>query len=124
MAKTNESLGVLYASTSLIGQNGFALMKAAVEALLRSVDTIPSPTTLWSMQYEQNPHSISSQLSSVSGIQDHILNFSLPPIDLSFEDAVLDQVKSVWEKLKGDDEGNFLEFENRTPDLDDDEDDV
>ena len=108
---------VLYASTSLAGMSGFELLKAATEALICSVDITPMPVALWSMQYEQSPRPASTIPSSVSGAQDHILNFPPPSLDLAFDDGVLEQVKQMWEKLKGDDTGEFLVFGDRTVDL-------
>jgi hypothetical protein len=40
-------------------------------------------------------------------------------MDLAFDDAVLDNVKSVWEKVTGQDGGEFLVFQDREMYMDD-----
>jgi hypothetical protein len=34
-------------------------------------------------------------------------------MDLAFDDTVLDNVKNVWQKISGDDAGEFLVFQDR-----------
>jgi hypothetical protein len=41
-------------------------------------------------------------------------------MDLAFEDAMFDRVKDVWEKIMGDDAGEFLVFQDREVYDDDD----
>ncbi|KAI8934746.1 hypothetical protein NX059_008434 [Plenodomus lindquistii] len=107
---------VLYASTLLSGTAGSELLKKAVDALLSSVDLSPAPTVLWSVKYEQRPSSGSEPLPS----GDRVLSFPPPSLDLAFDDSVLDNVKDVWQKVLGDDAGEFLLFQDREA-YDDDE---
>lgn len=94
-------------------------MQQAIQALLSSVEATPSPTILWSLQYEQRS-SVDSGTSS-AGTNDHVLNFPPAPLDLAFDDSVLDRVKDVWQKIMGDDAGEFLVFEDREAYVDEDE---
>lgn len=41
-------------------------------------------------------------------------------MDLAFDDSVLDQVKDVWQKITGGNDGEFLVFQDRET-YDDDE---
>jgi hypothetical protein len=50
---------------------------------------------------------------------DNTLCFPPLPMDLAFDDAVLDNVKSVWEKVTGQDGGEFLVFQDRETYMDD-----
>lgn len=113
-----DSSGILYASTSLQGDEGFELLEKGVQALLSSVDLTPSPITLWSVRYRQQP---SSESGSLSNMNDHIVRFPPLSMDLAFDDSILDQVKEVWQKIVGEGaEGEFLVFQDREP-YDDDE---
>lgn len=100
---------ILYASTSLNGKAGSDLLRIAIETLLSSVEVDPAPTVLWSLQYEQRPSSGSELLPS--GAQ--ILSFPPPSLDLAFDDTILEHVKEVWQKLLGDEGGEFLVFQDR-----------
>lgn len=111
---------VLYASTAVNGPAGFSLLSAALDALLESVEVSPTPSVLWSMQYEQQP-SASMSISSVPGTQEHMLYFTPTSLDLAFDDDVLEQVTKVWETLMGQDAGEFMVLEDRSADVDEDE---
>ena len=99
------------------GRDGFALLQKAVDSLLSAHDVSPSPTILWSVEYQQQASSGSETLPTDT---DHIVRFPAPSMDLSFDDAVLDNVKEVWQKIVGDDAGEFLVFQDREV-YDDDE---
>lgn len=114
MANYHE--GVLYASTSLRGQHGFALLDQAIDSLLSAVDVTPVPPVLWSAKYQQQPSSGRDVLPSGPG---NILRFPPPPMDLAFDDALLDNVRNVWEKVAGQDGGDFLVFQDRETYADD-----
>ena len=88
----------------------FGLLKKATDALLASVDVTPAPTKLWSVQYRQ--HASSGSEASLGG-DEHILRLPPPPMDLAFDDVILDNVKEVWQKIVGDDGGEFLVFQDR-----------
>lgn len=109
---------VLYAATSLAGKPGFELLKQAVDTLLSTVDVSPSPIILWSTQYQQRPSSGFEPLPDDGN--GHVVRFPPPPMDMAFDDSVFDQVKEVWQKIVGDDAGDFLVFQDREV-YDDDE---
>lgn len=100
---------VLYASTLLNGTAGSELLQKAVDTLLSCVEVVPLPTVLWSVKYEQQPSSGSETLPS--GV--HVLSFRPPSFDLAFDDSVLENVKDVWQKVLGDEAGEFLVFQDR-----------
>ncbi|KAF2036287.1 rab geranylgeranyl transferase escort protein-like protein [Setomelanomma holmii] len=109
---------ILYCSTSLTGDRGFALLTKAADALLSSVDVSPAPTVLWSAQYQQLP---TSGLESMQEDSSHILKFPPLSLDLAFDDSIFDAVKDMWQKVAGDEAGEFLVFKDREAYDDDDE---
>jgi hypothetical protein len=104
-------IGVLYATTSLSDQNGLDLLQKAVDALLSAIDVTPAPSILWSAKYQQRPSS-GTELLPI-GTDSNTLHFPAPPKDLAFDDGVLDNVKEVWQKIAGEDAGEFLVFQDR-----------
>lgn len=110
-------LGVLYALVSLGSSKGFTLLDQAVDSLLSAMNTTPAPKVLWSAKYQQQPSSGSDVLPCGS---EKIIRFPPPPMDLAFDDGVLDNVKSVWEKVTGQEGGEFLRFQDREAYTDDD----
>ncbi|KAF1999159.1 hypothetical protein P154DRAFT_621208 [Amniculicola lignicola CBS 123094] len=109
---------ILYGFTSLGGEDGAKLVKNAVDTLLSTMDITPSPPILWSIHYEQRAASTGPSISTTN---DHIINFPPPSLDLAFDGAVLESVKSIWKKIMGDDAGEFLVFDDREANIDDDE---
>lgn len=118
---------VLYASVALGNERGFVLLEQAVKLLLRAINTEPTSTILWSLRYKQHtrirPHwqSVSRENPSTSR---QILEFSPSPPDLAFDDSTLDEVKESWQKILGDEAGEFMVFDDREgmgTDLDDNE---
>ncbi|KAF1916800.1 GDP dissociation inhibitor [Ampelomyces quisqualis] len=109
---------ILYASTSLSGTQGFALLTKAVNALLATVDVAPATSVLWSAQYQQRPTSGTDVLPT--GNNDRVLRFPPPSTDPAFDDAMFARVKDVWEKVMDGDAGEFLLFQDREV-YDDDE---
>jgi RAB protein geranylgeranyltransferase component A len=102
--------GLLYASTSLSSEKGRVLLRRAVDALLASVEVSPTPGVLWSAQYRQNASSGSEILPANSK---QVISFPPPSLDLAFDDTILDNVKAVWQKIVGEDGGEFLVFQDR-----------
>lgn len=100
---------ILYASTALSGDEGFDLLQKAVQALLSAVGTTPPPSILWTVKYQQQPSSGSESIS----INDHVLRFPPPALDLAFDDSILDNVKNVWQQIMGEDTSDFLVFQDR-----------
>ncbi|KAJ4380990.1 Rab proteins geranylgeranyltransferase component A [Didymella sp. IMI 355093] len=101
---------LLYASTSLSSEKGCVLLRKAVDALLASVEVSPTPGVLWSAQYQQNASSGSEILPANSK---QVISFPPPSLDLAFDDTILDNVKAVWQKIVGEDGGEFLVFQDR-----------
>jgi hypothetical protein len=87
-ANTFGTIGVVYTSTS--GPQELAPL--AVERLLLSVEDLPTPRVLWSLQYQQHKS-----------------------LDLVFDESILDDVKSQWREIDGENGGEFLMFEDRNP---------
>jgi hypothetical protein len=108
---TDQISGVLYASTSLSGQQGFSLLKKAVDALLASVEVASPLNVLWSIEYQHRPTSGTEELPTDT--DDHILRFPPPSMDLAFDDTIFERVKVVWERIMGSDAGEFLVFQDR-----------
>ncbi|KAH8730613.1 hypothetical protein GQ44DRAFT_700584 [Phaeosphaeriaceae sp. PMI808] len=102
---------VLYASTLLKGNPGFELLSRAIDTLLATVDVSPQAEVLWRAQYHQQPSSGTEPLPiDPSG---RILRFPPLSMDLAFDDEIFGRVKDVWEKIVGDDAGEFLVFQDR-----------
>lgn len=85
--------------------------------MLVAVPVNPRPDVLWTVQYRQHASSGSEALPVGN---EHILNFPPPSMDLAFDDAILDNVKDAWQKIVGEDAGDFLAFQDREV-YDDDE---
>jgi hypothetical protein len=111
--------GILYTSTSLSGQEGFELLKKAVDALLSTVDVSPTPSILWAVQYQQQASSGSEAVPNDTN--EHFVRFPPQSLDLAFDDSTFDNVKEVWRKIMGADAGEFLVFQDREAYDDDDE---
>jgi hypothetical protein len=118
-AKANSLTGILYASTSQSGDQGFQLLEKAVDTLLHLPELGPAAEVLWQMRFEQRPGGSTTSVSSTH-THDHILQFAPSQLDLALDDGVLEEVKTVWEKIVGDHAGDFLVFEDREANVDDD----
>lgn len=113
----NVATVIMYASTSLSSDKGFELLQEAIQALLEAVDVSPQPTVLWSAQYQQRASS-GSEVSAAD--TRNVLSFPPPSMDLAFDDAILDNVKEIWQTIVGSESGEFLVFQDREV-YDDDE---
>jgi hypothetical protein len=102
----------------LSGEQGFELLAKAIDALLSTVDSAPSPRILWSTQYQQQPSSGSGDFPP--GTEEHVVRLPPQSLDLAFDDSTFDHVKRVWEKIMGDEAGEFLVFKDREAYDDDD----
>jgi Rab proteins geranylgeranyltransferase component A len=79
---------------------------------------------MWSMRFQQRyGHANPSESSALPPSHDHVLKFSSPSVDLAFDDVLLDHVKAIWQKIVGDEAGEFLVFEDREDEAAVDEDD-
>lgn len=93
------------------------MLDQAVDSLLSTIKTTVAPKVLWSAKYQQQPWSGPDVLPCGS---EKIIRFPPPPMELAFDDGVLDNVKSVWEKVMGQERGEFLVFQDRETYTDDD----
>ncbi|KAF2873154.1 rab geranylgeranyl transferase escort protein-like protein [Massariosphaeria phaeospora] len=112
-----EPEGLLYASTSLSGEEGYELLKQATETLLSTVEVSPAPTILWSIQYQQQ----SGPAEQSRGTTPYDLQFAPASLDLAFDDSIIRDVKEVWQKIMGDGAVEFLVFDDRESYADEDE---
>jgi hypothetical protein len=87
------------------------MLDKAVDALLSAVNVTSTPSILWSVKYQQQPSSGTESLPT--GTEGNILRFPPPHVDLAFDDTVLDNVKDIWQKIMGEDAGEFLVFQDR-----------
>ena len=103
---------MVYASTILTGDQGRNLVAEAVKALLSAHDV--DAQVLWSLSYEQ--HAQSPALSAeASELQLNILKFQDAPLDYAFDDAIIENVQTAWQKiLPGADD--FMVFRERGDD--------
>ncbi|KAI5303841.1 Rab proteins geranylgeranyltransferase component A [Ascosphaera pollenicola] len=116
---------VIYANTSLPGDTGAKALEAAVENAVKSAD--PDAEVLWTLKYTAIGLPFTQDGSRYhSGKSEGVYVFPPPSLDVAMDDALLDQVKGIWEELVKDDEGpqpSFMVFEDREP-VDDDEEEV
>jgi hypothetical protein len=101
----------------LSSDKGFELLKKAIRGLLVAVPVSPMPDILWSAEYRQHA---SSGSETIPFEDEHVLRFPPPSMDLAFDDAILDNVKGVWQSIVGEEDGEFLVFQDREQ-YDDDE---
>jgi hypothetical protein len=98
-----------------------SILQSSVELLLAGSEDLDSPTILWSMYYQQDG-SLSNNTTLQHG-NDGIYQFPSPSLDLSFDDEILDQVKTIWELIPNvrNDGEEFLVFSDRKGEIDEDE---
>lgn len=79
---------------------------------------------LWTLRYQQGSEPSTSSTSSTED-SEYILYFPDTPLDLCFDDSILDNVNKAWKKITGDSPDEFMQFEDRNvaaeEDVDDDE---
>ncbi|KAK7549336.1 rab proteins geranylgeranyltransferase component A [Phyllosticta citricarpa] len=123
---------VLHSFTSASGPLGSRLLDAAVESLLHATGEETTPACLWSMKFEQrgqsNPLVDEGNADTAATGYANVLAFPQTGAgDLKVDDGVVDRVRSVWEKILGDDaeaaRDGFMKFEEREGLGDDDGDD-
>ena len=112
-----NSPGVLYASTVASGVSGTQLLKTATSEFLDAVQETPIPVALWSMQYEQTvpPDPQSSPPETQPHGADQNIVLAPMPLDLAFDDAVIETVRDAWRRISGDkvEDAPFMVFEDR-----------
>ncbi|KAF2172415.1 hypothetical protein M409DRAFT_17648 [Zasmidium cellare ATCC 36951] len=107
---------VLYASVSRADTQGSDLLKQAVSNLLQSIGEQTVPQVLWSMHYRQY-YAETEEAPAYSNV------IPLQPLspDLAFDDSMLDNVKSAWQRITEADQESFLKFESREGTMEDDD---
>lgn len=112
---TNTATAVLYASIALTGEQAFVLLEQAVKKLIATQEI--DAEVLWTLRYEQN-----SKAATPAAADDSIdvLRFPNTPLDLSFDDTILDNVKEGWLKITGSNADEFMKFEDRQEAADED----
>lgn len=119
--EADHVLAILYASVGASESTGQALIKAALHAVLQTIDESPSPEVLWQIHYQQHSPRAGSQ--AVTESDSRSIVFPSSSSDLAFDDSVLDRVKDAWEMITAGDEqrGNFLSFDKREQEVDEGE---
>ncbi|KAK6433151.1 Rab proteins geranylgeranyltransferase component A [Oleoguttula sp. CCFEE 5521] len=99
---------VLYASIALPFEEGQGRLRAAIAAVLSSIDGKMVPAPLWTMQYHQHDLGETAKAS-------HPHCIVLPPMSLdnALADVVLEDVRQAWRQITGEDEAKFLRFDPR-----------
>lgn len=109
------SKGVIYGSVLQSHRRAQARMDSAVQQLLTSVDS--KARVLWKLQFTQAGHVGTNEAwkPQTSEISKQILAFSLPCLDLEFNDSMISQVEEIWKEIMGTavDSSEFLNFEER-----------
>jgi hypothetical protein len=80
-----------------------------VQTLLQSLTETTKPDVLWNMKYRRQ---YLARASRASG-DDRVVALKPLSADLAFDDTVLLDVKTVWERITGADPESFLKFDAR-----------
>ena len=96
---TNESLGVLYASTKAV-QNPKKRLNAAITHLLSTSSGVQAssdaaatdvkPEVLFELYYDQSRDSSSNEVTASTCV------FPSSSLDLAFDDSILDNIEEAW----------------------------
>lgn len=91
------------------------MLEKAVKALLASQGS--DIHVLWSLKYQQQSDfpTLAPEAEGESEMDPHIMCFPDPPLDLAFDDIILDHVKDAWQRIVGNavNQDEFLKFEDR-----------
>ncbi|KAL9046281.1 MAG: hypothetical protein Q9214_000847 [Letrouitia sp. 1 TL-2023] len=119
---------IIYAQMSHTSQSTASqLLRLALKTLLRSIDQEPKPDVLWIMSYTSHHEDIraaaGAEVGGVRRKEGPLLFLKPQPPGLAFEDSVLEDVRSVWERITKDDadRGEFMQFEEREAAMGEDE---
>ena len=93
---------MIYTSTIASDTSAFKSLDEAVDKLL-SVAEDAKNLKLWSLCYLQVGRPAMADSSNLlrSSKTDRILSFSIPSLDLAFEDGVIDSVREAWTCISG-----------------------
>lgn len=125
---SNLTTAIIHAQMSHSSQSTASqTLRLALKALLRSVDQEPKPDVLWIMSYTSHHEDIraatGAEVEGVRRKKGPVLFLKPQPPGLVFEDSVLDDVRSAWERITKDDadRGEFMQFEEREAAMGEDE---
>lgn len=104
---------MLYASVALGHETGFDVLQQAVQNFLATLSIQQSAPT-WSMQFQHTGS------SAAAGVRDHILLVDDPGFELALEDHVVEEVRSMWQKITSEDSDAFMKFDAREGNEDED----
>ena len=113
-------LGIIYAQIAHPKHSEpHSLLQQAVKTLLASVQEVPSPSILWTLQYNQiylSPeqpaaHDANVNFDKISN--DHVLQLPDVAPDLALDDDVLKHVQAAYERIVGQEGAAFMLFEDR-----------
>lgn len=109
-------------STSLSAKEAYGILDQAVRQILSTIDARPTPIVLWSMRYTQRASSRTELIANVDESR-RIITFPPPHQALTFDDAIIDNVREAWEKItEGDqDRGQFMIFSDREGEMQNDD---
>lgn len=111
---------MLYAS--IIGSQGFTSLDTAVQSLLQSSGGESAPDVLWKMQFAQYARETSTATpQSGSGDASNVTSLQQLSTEVVLEDSMLDDVKSAYLKITGENAEHFMRFEAREGAQHDDE---
>ena len=112
---------MLYSSIDSGGTEGLGWLHLAVETFVYALAEEATPEILWTLEYMQ-PSPAESSPNPSSDAADNIIVFAESNVDLAFDDAILREVRSAWQKITGETDG-FMAFEDREVGAYDDEED-
>ncbi|KAK3721984.1 Rab proteins geranylgeranyltransferase component A [Vermiconidia calcicola] len=101
---------VIYSSIAMPHDSGLPHLERAVASLLGAVREQPSPQVLWSLRYQQQHADFEHSLMNA---QEGVIVLSSLSCDLVLEDSSLDKVKIAWQKITGESENAFMNFDPR-----------
>ncbi|KAL1311245.1 hypothetical protein AAFC00_001434 [Neodothiora populina] len=110
---------ILYASIALTGDKAFELLQKAIKKLIATQGS--DVKVLWTLQYQQSSNFHSPNVADEAN--GNILRFPNAPLDLAFNDSVLDNVKQTWLRIVGGNGDEFMKFEDREAAAEDDAED-
>ena len=104
--------GVIYGSVLLPYHDGQPVIDSAIRQLLALEDVVGE--ILWALRYNQLGHVGGKAVSELRphGISERIISFPAASLELALDDSMIDDVRSVWKMVMGDDvnEDEFLKF--------------
>ncbi|EME89284.1 uncharacterized protein MYCFIDRAFT_48904 [Pseudocercospora fijiensis CIRAD86] len=108
---------VLYGYVAQSSDIGIPRLRQAVDAVLDSIGDLQDLQVVWSMHWEQR-YPPNTQTND----EDHIIALKSLPADLAFDDDILADVKSAWQRImEPEDPESFMKFDARDGTTDEDD---